>query len=194
VIAAGLEALLQTTVAAIEAAGFRYALIGGLARNAWTEPRATKDVDLNDVDLNVLVETVADRDRLLSVTAGVGLEIRRTRPDPGSPIPDIVLLRAAADPLLRVDLLVSKTDFERQVVDRAIRSVAHGVPCNVARLDDLLVYKIVAGRTQDAADVEALVRARELSGQEVDWKHVERWCGEFGFENEARAVRAKLGH
>ena len=39
------SALLRATNA-VEAAGLRYAIVGGLAVGAWTPPRATRDVDM----------------------------------------------------------------------------------------------------------------------------------------------------
>jgi hypothetical protein len=43
--------------------------------------------------------------------------------------------------------------FVEEGLDRAI--VSHGVP--IARLDTIVVMKLLAGRTQDLADIEAIV-------------------------------------
>jgi hypothetical protein len=50
----------------------------------------------------------------------------------------------------------------------------------VAVPEDLLVFKLIAGRPQDMADAHRLF---ELHGTSFDLTAVRRWCREFGVED-----------
>ncbi|MFY9234936.1 MAG: nucleotidyltransferase [Fimbriimonadaceae bacterium] len=43
------------------------------------------------------------------------------------------------------------------MVARAVQEELHGVVIKVARTEDLLIMKAVAGRTQDRADIEKIL-------------------------------------
>jgi nucleotidyltransferase AbiEii toxin of type IV toxin-antitoxin system len=59
-------ALLQVFSDLMEREGIRYAVIGGLAMNAWGSPRPTKDVDI--------VVDAADRNRVIALVESQGFE------------------------------------------------------------------------------------------------------------------------
>lgn len=183
-----LEQLIRSIVETFDREGIPYAIVGAYARNAWARPRATTDADF-------AVELDAGRlARLLAAADALDLTVRKTRTEvPEDPVPDLLLLVSRRDPALRVDFLVAKTQFERSAVARAQATTLAGVPCRVADPDDLVVYKIVAGRTQDFADVEEVVRARRAAGRPIDWTHVERWAADFGLEQRVADLRQRLG-
>ena len=47
-----------------------------------------------------------------------------------------------------------------------------GETVHVATLEDLIVYKLIAGRTRDVADIEEMVETQRLGGTEPDWEYV----------------------
>lgn len=186
--ASDLEQPVRAIVEALDRDGIPYAMVGAYARNAWARPRATTDADFA-VELDAIRLA-----RLLHATATFGLAVRKTRTDlPEDPVPDLLLLASPSDPTLRVDFLVAKTPFEQSAVARARTTTLAGVTCRVADPDDLVVYKIVAGRMQDLADVEEVVHARRAAGQPIDWAHVERWAAEFGARQRVADMRRRLG-
>lgn len=151
-----------------------YAIIGAVARNAWAPPRATADLDcavsVDSVIYMALIEALARR----------GFTIRNTvTAEPGDPIPDVVLLDHPEMVVRRVDLLVSKTSFEREAVAQAVpRDI--GVRCRVVRAEHLVVYKLIAHRPRDLADVEEILKTRRLAEDPVDLSVVRRWAAEWG--------------
>ena len=186
-IASPLVSLLKRTTNAFEAAGFRYALIGAMARNAWARPRATIDVDLT-------IAVPTDRvSQLRSLLDDLGLDVRRELADRGGGlVPELLLLVDRKNADLRLDLLIACTPFEEDVLTRRIQVSLLGMHLWVASVEDVLVYKLVAGRSRDYADAEEVARTRITLGVEPDWSYVARWLGEFGVSERLTELREQF--
>jgi hypothetical protein len=173
---------------ALEQQGFAYAVIGALARNAWARPRATTDADF-------ALSVSADRiDTLRTLIHDAGLSVRKeVHDEAGGPVPELIFLCDERDPSLRLDLLIAHTPFEESVLGRRVRATLGAADVFVASVEDLLVYKLVAGRPRDLADVEEIGRTRVSVGASIDWAYVEEWTAAFGVADRAAALRARLG-
>lgn len=166
----------------LDAAGVSYAVIGGCARNAYAEPRATKDVDFvvaaDAESYNAVVEALGARG--FGVASAVGA--------PGEMVPDLALYRDANG--RRIDILFAKTAFERSALARRQTAAPYqAVLLPVVSPEDLIVYKLIAGRTQDFADVEKVIAALAAEGRPLDWAYIDRWCDEWGVTERAARVR-----
>jgi hypothetical protein len=162
---------LERIFAALEAAGARYLVVGGVAVVLHGHLRFTADLDL------VLALDARNVDAVLS-----GLERLGYRPR--APVP----MRSFADPEQRaewertkgmtvfslwsvelpgteVDLFVSEPLPFEAAWPRRLRADLGGVSVNVAGLGDLIEMKRRAGRPQDLEDVRAL-EAIERDGHE----------------------------
>lgn len=134
----------------LEAAGIRYALIGGHALAARGYPRFTIDIDLLTTDMAVLDAALW---RPLE-DAGAGVE--RRRGDSSDPLAGVVhvLLADATD----VDIVVGRERWQADVVARAERlTVAPGVDLPVPDAADLILLKLAAGGGLDMRDAAALL-------------------------------------
>ena len=173
----GFADLLRETVQAFEAERLPYMLVGGLAVGAWTEPRATKDVDF------AVQISPAEASRLETRLSAAGLSSFRgdlaTAADGG-----VVRLRVERDETV-VDLLCAGTEFEREALSRCRPASVLGVSLQLVDPDDLLLFKLIARRPQDIADADALIRHLELPR---DAARFERWVDEW----EVRDVYARL--
>jgi hypothetical protein len=165
---------LQTTLADaasfLRIEGIPYALIGGLATSIRGEPRLTADVDL-------VID--AEIDRALALVGSL----------PQSPFRPLfedvydVITRAFLLPLrhrstnIKVDIAIGLSGFERQTVARAEAIEIAGCMVPVARAEDLLIMKVLAGRPQDAQDVQGLVIAQ---GDSLDWDYCLRVASDLG--------------
>ena len=70
------------------------------------------------------------------------------------------------------DLLIAGTDYQWQAIDHARwEAPGDGEPIPVLTPEDVIVHKLIAGRTQDRADVEAILAA----GVSLDEDYIERW-------------------
>lgn len=159
-----LEAALRAIAFELDRRGRSWAVVGGLAVSARTEPRFTRDVDLalavaDDADAESLVRAlVASGYR---VTASLEQEavgrlatVRLEAPGEG---PEGVV----------VDLLFASSGVESDVVGAAdTLEVFPGLAVKVARGGHLLALKVLsksASRPQDLVDIAALLRRADLS-------------------------------
>ncbi len=123
---------------------------------------------------------------------GLGFErVRSHRADPTDPLADLIVLRAPKGSLRQVELLVAKTAFELQVLQRAIPMDVGGATLPVATLEDLIVYKRVADRLRDRDDIDALLRTQRRAAREIDWAHIERWADFWGISERVSELRQR---
>ncbi len=121
-----------------------FALIGGLAVSAWSQPRATMDVDLlvlvDSSNLNHLVEALCD--------AGINAELRRGGID--DPVP--YLIRADL-----LDIIVATKKYEAEAIEQSITVNIAGTDIPVASPEYLIILKLKAGGPRDLLDVQELL-------------------------------------
>ena len=125
----GYERAVREVSKMLREAGIRHALVGALGANAYrSRPRTTEDIDFL-----------------------VGDEAFQTHPG------GFVTMRVPVVEFDGIDVdQVPLTDALRVVEDGLNRAfVSDGVP--IAPVDTIVVMKLLAGRTQDWADVEAIV-------------------------------------
>jgi predicted nucleotidyltransferase len=151
--------------AILDAAGVRHALCGGLAANLYREEvRATTDVDLavtiRPAVLIDLVRTFTDHGWSAQPYWRAGEQLRLTRRD-----------------LPRVDCLVATTDYERAAIDRSTTATIEGHEIRVLTAEDLIVFKLVAGRARDYEAVAAIINARR---ERLDIDYIQGWLEQFG--------------
>jgi predicted nucleotidyltransferase len=149
----------------LEAEDVEHALCGGLAANLYRdELRATVDLDI------YLVSSPA---QLVSTTRA--FEEHGWTAHPAWRQAELLRLERADLP--RVDLLIASTDFERIAVRRASEALIAGRNIRVLTPEDLIIFKLAAGRLRDYEDVVAMLNAR--TGR-IDAGYVRRWLDEFG--------------
>lgn len=158
-----LAALLQRVANVLDSHNVKdFALTGGVAVGVWSAPRQTKDIDVCGT---LPTEEV---DRLLALRDGF-----RSGPEE---VPDIVRFRVGQ---WDVDLFVSKSEYDRECLSRAIDTEVDGVRARVVTAEDLLIHKMIKLRhdrrrmLQDLADIRAVVEAR---AGHLDWDYLRRWA------------------
>jgi predicted nucleotidyltransferase len=148
-------------------AGYRWALVGGLAVSVRTEPRFTRDIDLtvavaSDEDAEALVRRIVTDGFTVSATLEHDVLRRlatvRLLP-PGASANGVV-----------VDLLFASSGIELDICEAAEPiEVASGVSVPVAQAGHLLAQKILSRgpeRPQDDVDIRALMA--DIDSQEKD--------------------------
>jgi hypothetical protein len=171
--------VLDDTLALLERLSIEHMLIGGLAVAVRAEPRATKDIDLL-----VRVDPTEARALVAEMSRGGFRAIVHGAPGPGAVIR---FVRTGDDGVDRwVDVLCAGTPFEDQALERAPREQLFGRALPVATVEDLIVFKLLASRPQDLADVDVLLRYH--AGQ-LDDDYIDARAGEW--EIEALLARAR---
>ena len=140
--------------------GLRFCFIGGLAVLRWGEPRLTRDVDLTIVCaygaeasvIDPLLERFAPR---IDDARDFALRHR------------VLLLQAANQ--VPMDVALGALPFEERAAQRASRwRIDEDVLLLTCGPDDLLVYKVFAGRDRDWLDVEGVIeRQRDRLDREL---------------------------
>lgn len=151
---------LSALAALLRRLGVRWALMGALAANRYrASPRTTQDVDL------LLSGAELDLASLESALRAAAWQVRRADPEGA-------LLRLRHPELGIADLVIAGTDYQEQALARAREeAIGTGETAFVLAPEDVIVHKLIAGRTQDLADVEAIV----AGGLPLDEDYVERW-------------------
>jgi hypothetical protein len=94
----------------------------------------------------------------------------------------------------RIDILFAHTAFERSALARRkVLTPFGGAKAHVVSAEDLIVYKLIADRPQDRADIVAVVAAQRMRGEPLDWTYIEEWCEAWGVLDRLSALRAELG-
>jgi predicted nucleotidyltransferase len=158
-----IQSTLQKAARDLQDLGRRWALVGGLAVSARTEPRFTRDIDLV-----VAVEGDGDAERLVH-----DLQSRGYR------VPAIVEQEAVArlatarlvpggedEPGVVVDLLFASSGIEAEIVAQAeVLAIGPALQVPVAAVGHLIALKLLsrddAVRPLDRADLAALVRTAQ---------------------------------
>lgn len=154
-----LEAALRDIHARLTEANARFALVGGLAVSARSEPRFTRDADLaiavtSDAEAETLVRTLRASD--YTVNALVEQEAVGR-------LATVRLTRTGPPPMPGIDLLFASSGIESEVVAEAESiQVLPKVTMGVARTAHLMALKILSRddvtRPQDLVDLRALLR------------------------------------
>ncbi len=140
-------ALLDT---ALREAGFRYAVIGGMAV-------ILRGYDRFTMDLDAIVLDADDRlTELLAALANQGITLRIADGIPFAKRNRILLLQTPDG--IEIDLSMGVLPFEQMTVERApVERLSDQLSARIARVEDLLVMKLIALRDRDKDDVKRLL-------------------------------------
>jgi predicted nucleotidyltransferase len=145
-----------------------YMIIGGQAVLLYGEPRLTRDIDITlgvDIDhLNALLEMI-EKIPLKALPEDVTEFVKRT----------MVLPVIDESTGIRVDFIFSFTSYESQAIKRANHIKILGQDVSFARVEDLIIHKIFAGRPRDMEDVRIIL----LKNRNIDTRYIEKWLMEF---------------
>ena len=166
--------------------GLEYLVIGGLAVVALGEPRTTADVD---------VVIFADDDgalALLDAARASGFQADRDAEARALRETGTLRLRRG---IQQLDVIVASLPFEHAALARARRTRMFGRLVPLPTPEDLLIFKVLAGRDKDLLDAAGVVR-RHLPTLDVGYVErsilaVSEFAEDPGLLDRLRAVLAK---
>lgn len=140
----------------------RFLVIGGLAVVAVGEPRTTADADA------LVFVSPAEAAALIRQAAAAGFEVRE----------DVERERLAATGTMRfrrgrfqIDLITASLPFEDAAYERASHHELFGIRLPFPSPEDLILFKVLAGREKDMLDAAGVVRRH---GDRLDVAYLER--------------------
>ncbi len=120
--------------------GSRYAILGGIAIGAHTNPRFT-----NDVDLAVVVENDEEAEKLIHFLLGSNYTINSMMEQDDTGRLATIRLAHAEHPDILVDLLFASSGIEDQIVKHAQEMTLFGnIVANVASIGHLIATKLLS--------------------------------------------------
>jgi len=148
----------------LETQGIAHALLGGMAANLYRkEARATQDVDFgvkaSAVDTLAIVDAFTQAGWVSTVRVGKAEALRFSHED-----------------FPRIDLLIAATPFEKNAITRAAPLTIDDQQLAIVSPEDLIVYKLIAGRARDYEAVGAILN----TVTEIDGSYVMGWLEQFG--------------
>jgi predicted nucleotidyltransferase len=155
------QSLLARIAQALDRSKIPYMLIGGQAVIFYGEPRFTQDIDLT---IGISPDKIGS---LIRVISEIGLISEVKNPEEFAK-KTMVFPCLSSTETMRVDFIFSDTGFEHAAISRARRVEIDGCPVRIVSLEDLLVFKTIAGRARDLEDVRVLL----LKNLSVDEKAV----------------------
>jgi hypothetical protein len=169
------RAVLDHVWSALEPLGHPCALMGGLALAAWNHPRATRDVDILIGIESANIDAVLD-----------SLLTAKCRPKSDPPLKKVGKLHFAQFLYtppgefydVQFDLWLADSELHKSGIARRVRRDIPGVtrPIDVLNCEDLILFKLVAGRIIDRADAAMLLREnREV----IDFAYLRGWVSQL---------------
>lgn len=145
-----LQEALRDLASALKATGARWMVIGGIAVIARGVRRFTADIDVavrgDEVDIGALLASLARR-RIIPRIDEAAQFARE----------NLVLLLRHEPSGVDFDVSLAWTEFEHEAIAGATVGTFGSVKAPMARPEDLVVYKAIAGRGKDMDDVAALL-------------------------------------
>lgn len=170
----------------LEEHGVRYLVVGGLAVIAVGEPRTTADADA------IVFLSAAEAEALIEMAVKAGFELQpaveRER------LSTTGTMRFRRSPF-RLDLITASLPFEEAAFRRARSHDLFGVRLPFPSPEDLILFKILAGRDKDMLDAIGVARRHrdrldtayleatlqpicELAEDQAPWRRLERVLAE----------------
>lgn len=133
----------------LEDRGVRYLVVGGLAVVVVGEPRTTADADV------IVFVSQAEAESLIRNAVEAGFDLQE-------PIERERLLRTGTMRFRRgqfqLDLITASLPFEETARERASRHILFGLSLPFPSPEDLILFKILAGRDKDMLDATGIAR------------------------------------
>ena len=164
-----LEAVLRAAALDLADLSLRWALVGGLAVSARTEPRFTRDVDL-------VIAVAGDRDAEQAVHAlqrrGYHVQALVEQEAAGRLATARLVPRGGDEAGIVLDVLFASSGIEPEIADAAdVLEILPGLRVPVAGVGHLLALKLLSRddrtRPQDRVDLAQLLRATARTDIEV---------------------------
>jgi len=159
----------------IEASKVDYLIIGGVAVGVWGNIRVTEDLDLM-----IFIPRAKVRN-LLKNAKSLGFEFNEKD----------VVAQAKLVGVFKIfyknyhlDFLIASIDFERSALERKKKVRIFNKDVFIPSKEDLLLLKIIPGRSKDIVDAESIVNRQKGN---LDIKYLETWTQKLS--DEAQGMR-----
>lgn len=163
--------LLEKVTLALENNKIPYLVIGGQAVLVHGRARMTNDIDI------VIEATLLDADRVKQICESLKLTYLTDNVD-SFVKKTLVIPVYDNESKFRVDIIFAFSDFEINAIKRGRKIKVRNREVKFATLEDLVVFKLYAGRVEDISDVKSIL----LINKEYDREYIINWLRKFDEE------------
>jgi hypothetical protein len=180
------DAALVAVLAALEAAGVPYMIVGSLASNFHGVPRSTRDADI------VVQLSAGSLERLRRELApGLRLQPQGSFETVTGTIRHVIVLAGSPFVCELFQLSDDPHDVERFARRARAQVLAH--TAYVATAEDMIVTKLRwaagAGRSKDREDIRNIIA---VQGAGLDWEYLDRWSIAHGTAGLLAEIRGSV--
>jgi len=156
-------AAVQWVHLSLEELGLRHAFIGGIALQAWGEPRLTRDVDVS-----VWTGLIPEEETIRSILSRIPPRVS----DALAHALNYRVLLGKSTSDIGVDLALAGFEYEEAALSRSVTvSLTSEIRIPVISAEDLIIMKAFAGRERDWIDIKGIVARQH---DELDWNLITR--------------------
>lgn len=167
---------LEEVIDIVEGLGIEYAVMGGIALQAWGRERVTRDIDLI-IYLGKIGPT-----KFLRALVGAGFKISRKsipqKKESLLPIACYYEEKTYGLPL-EIDFFIAETDYQKKALERSLGIEVLGKKVKIIQPEDLILHKLLANRPIDRADVETVILEQKDS---LDKEYLFYWSKQLGVD------------
>ena len=164
----GLKTLIKKIASEFLKSKIDYMITGGQAVLIYGEPRLTKDIDIT---LGIPPDKLDD---VLKIAKKLKLKILPQ--DPHNFVKETMVLPLLDEKTgLRIDLIFSLSEYEKEALKRVKKINIKGVDVNYISIEDLIIHKIISGRERDIEDLKYIL----VKNKKIDEKYILKWLKEF---------------
>lgn len=160
--------LLKRIGRGLDKIGIPYMVVGGQAILLYGEPRLTKDIDITlgvGIDELEKIKSVTKKLKLKALVNKVDAFVKETMVLP------VIDERSA----IRVDFIFSHSLYEKHAIQRAKNIEFGKTTVRFASLEDVVIYKVIAGRPRDIEDIKSVL----LKNPRYDTAYITKWLKDF---------------
>lgn len=177
--------ILKKIASYLEKNKISYAVIGGVALQAWGRERSTKDIDIT-----IALNEGGERN-FLGHLARLGLEIIKSHKING----DCVLIETEYLPPelglpIEVDFFIAKTEYHKEVLKRATAVDVLGNRFRLMSPEDLILSKLLSNRPLDLSDVRGILAEQRVS---LDEAYIFLWARRLGVSRRLASLIKEVG-
>lgn len=176
---------LLSLVEVLDELSIPYSIMGGVAVRAFGVPRPTYDVDLNIVVERRRLSELFDRLRAIDYVIPEPYQTGWVDEVQGLKV--LKLRRYFGQESMDVDLFLVESEFQREVMARRLKSEAEEHVVWLVSPEDLILFKLLAGRPRDLGDVFDVLF---MQGP-LDEAYMRRWAVELGIEDKLERALAE---
>jgi hypothetical protein len=177
-------AALEHVWRALAPLGHPMAVMGGVSLAAWHHIRATRDVDI------LIGVDRAGIDPVLEVLGARGCRPKRSPPIIS--VGDHHFVQMLYTPPgelydIQLDLLLAESELQKSAMARRVASSVPGLAgmVHVLNCDDLVLFKLLAGRMIDRADAAMLLRENRDA---IDYEYLRDWVAKLNLQDELEQI------